>query len=148
MKSALMLIMLALTLTPNTLSQNRVNNIEEELTNLEKEFARAIVSNDAKAIDGFLSDDWIIIDTHGGIIDKARFIAVIRSGTLTHDVMESSDLRIRIYGDTAVVTALAKTKGKFSGNEFTTEERATDIFVRKNDRWLCVLSQLSRYDKK
>jgi ketosteroid isomerase-like protein len=73
---------------------------------------------------------------------------VIRSGTLTHEAMESDDARVRIYGNTATVTALTKTKGKFSGQVFTTQERATDIFVKQNGRWHCVLSQLTKFTKK
>ena len=45
--------------------------------------------------------------------------------------MESEDLRIRIYGDSAVVTAVTRTKGKFMGQEFSTQERATDVFVKR-----------------
>jgi ketosteroid isomerase-like protein len=46
------------------------------------------------------------------------------------------------------VTALTNTKGKFMGQEFTTQERATDVFVRQNGRWQCVVSQLTRFTKK
>ena len=95
---------------------------------LEKEFSQAIVKNDAEAVGRFLADDWIIIDPDGGIIDRARFLDVIRSGALTHEMMESDDTRVRIYGNTAIVTALTTTKGKFSGQVFTTQERATDVF--------------------
>ena len=58
-----------------------------------------------------LTDDWIIIDADGGIIDKERFLGVIKSGTLTHEMMESDNMRVRVYGDSAVVTALTRTKG-------------------------------------
>jgi ketosteroid isomerase-like protein len=73
---------------------------------------------------------------------------VIESGALTHEMMESDDTRVRVYGNTAVVTALTTTKGKFSGRAFTTQERATDIFVKQDGRWLCALSQLTRFAKK
>ena len=46
-------------------------------------------------------------------------------------MMESDDIRVRIYGNTAIVTALTTTKGKFSGHGFTTQERATDVFVKQ-----------------
>jgi ketosteroid isomerase-like protein len=62
--------------------------------------------------------------------------------------MESDDLRVRVYGNSAVVTALTRTKGKFLGQEFTTHERSTDVFVKRDGRWQCVLSQLTRFTKK
>lgn len=85
---------------------------EEEVLRLEKEFSQAIVKNDAVAVGRLLADDWIIIDPDGGIIDRARFLGVMESGALTHEMMESDDARVRIYGNTAIVTALTTTQGQ------------------------------------
>jgi ketosteroid isomerase-like protein len=122
--------------------------MQEEILRIEKEFSQAIVKNDAEVVGRFLADDWIIVDPDGGIIDKERFLGVIKSGALTHEMMESHDTRIRVYGNTAIVTALTTTKGKFSGQVFTTQERATDVFVKQNGRWQCALSHLTRFAKK
>jgi ketosteroid isomerase-like protein len=122
--------------------------MHEEVLRLEKAFSQAIVKNDAEAVGRFLADDWIIIDPDGGIIDKERFLGVIKSGALTHEMMESDDTRVRIYGNTAIVTALTVTKGKFGGQVFTTRERATDVFVKQNGRWQCALSHLTRFTMK
>jgi len=121
---------------------------EEELLKLEKQFAAAIVKNDPEAIERFVADDWIIINADGGMIDKERFLGVIKSGALTHETMESDEIRVRIYGESAVVTALARSKGKFMGQDFSTRERATDVFVRHEGQWRCVLSQLTGFTKR
>jgi ketosteroid isomerase-like protein len=121
---------------------------EEELLKLEKAFAEAIVKNDHEGIGRLVTDDWIIIDPNGEIVDRARFFEVIKSGALTHDMMESEDFRVRVYGDSAVVTGLTRTKGKFMGQEFSTQERATDVFVKRDGRWQCALTQLTRFPKK
>ena len=118
---------------------------EEELLKLEKEFAEAIVKNDLEGIGRLVTDDWIIIDPNGEIVDRARFFEVIKSGALTHDMMESEDFRVRVYGDSAVVTGVTRTKGKFMGQEFSTQERATDVFVKRDGRWQCVLTHLTRF---
>ena len=121
--------------------------MEKELLKLEAEFAEAIIKNDPGAIEQLVADDWIIINADGGIIDKERFLEVIKSGTLTHKMMESDNTRVRVYGDSAVVTALTRTKGKFMGQEFSAQERATDFFVRLNGQWRCTLTQLTRFTK-
>jgi ketosteroid isomerase-like protein len=121
--------------------------MEEELLKLEKEFAEAIVKNDLEGLGRVVTDDWIIIDPNGEIVDRARFFEVIKSGALTHDIMESEDFRVRVYGDSAVVTAITSTKGKFMGQEFSTHERATDVFVKRDGRWRCVLTHLTRFKK-
>ena len=129
------------------LNTKEFRKMEEELLKLEEQFAEAIIENDPGAIERLLTDDWIIINADGGIIDKERFLGVIKSGTLTHEMMESDNMRVRVYGDSAVVTALTRTKGKFMGQEFSTHERATDFFVRLNGQWRCVLTQLTRFTK-
>src|SRR4030095_11747999 len=122
--------------------------MEEELLKIEEAFAEAIVRNDVDGIRRLVGDDWVIVDPDGGIGDRTRFFEVIRSGALTHDMMESEDFRVRVYGDSAVVTGVTRTKGKFMGQEFSTQERATDVFVKRDGRWQCVLTHLTRFAKK
>ena len=122
--------------------------MEEEILRLENEFSQSVVKNDAEAVGRFLADDWIIIDPDGGMIDKTNFLNVIKSGALTHEMMKSEDTRVRIYGDTAIVTVLTTTKGKFKGQAFTTQERASDIFVKQDGQWQCALTHLTRFNKK
>jgi len=126
----------------------KTSEAEEELLKIEKAFADAIVKNDLEGIERLVAGDWIIIDPNGETVDRARFLEVIKSGALTHDMMESEDFRVRVYADAAVVTAITSTKGKFMGQEFSTQERATDVFVRRDGRWQCVLTHLTRFAKK
>ena len=122
--------------------------MEEELLKLERAFADAIIKNDLESIGRIVADDWIIVDPNGEIVDRTGFFEVIKSGALTHDIMESEDFRVRVYGDSAVVTAITSTKGKFMGQEFSTRERATDVFVKREGRWQCVLTHLTRLPEK
>ena len=126
----------------------KTGEAEQELLTLEKAFGEAIVKNDVEGIGRIVTDDWIIIDPNGEIVDRVRFLDVIKSGALTHDIMESEDLRVRVYGDSAVVTAITSTKGKFMGQEFSTRERATDVFIKRDRRWQCVLTHLTKVAKK
>jgi len=122
--------------------------MEEELLKLEEQFSEAIIKNDPEAIERLVADEWMIINADGGVIDKERFLGVIKSGALTHEMMESHDMRVRVYGESAIVTAITRTKWKFMGQEFRTEERGTDFFVRFDGQWRCVLTQLTGFTKK
>jgi len=126
----------------------RRNHVQEELLKLEKDFAHAIVNNDAEAIAQFLADEWVIVDPDGGIIDRTPFLGVIKAGTLTHQKMESDDVTVRIYGNSAIVTGLTTSEGKFMGQAFTTHERTTDVFVNQRGQWQCVFTQLTRFTKR
>jgi ketosteroid isomerase-like protein len=103
-----------------------------------------MVENDADAIGRYMAEDWTIIGSDGTLGDKQTFLGLVRSGALTHDVMESDDVSVRIYGDTAVVTARGVSGGKYQGQPFREVERATCVFVKQGGDWRCVLTHLSR----
>jgi ketosteroid isomerase-like protein len=115
-----------------------------ELIDVANAWDRAMVSNDAAAIGRYMSDDWTIIGSDGGIIDKATFLGLVSSGTVTHDVMESDDFHVRVYGDAAVVTSRGVSGGTYQGRRFREVERVTCVFVRQPGQWTCVVTHLSR----
>ena len=119
-----------------------------ELLQLEKRFGQAVIKSDVDALDRLVSDDWIVIGPEGKIIPKAAFVAVLKSGALTHSSMDLDETRVRVYGDTAVVTGRATTVGAYQGQGFTTTERSTDVFVRTDGQWRCVLTQLTTIAEK
>jgi ketosteroid isomerase-like protein len=116
----------------------------EELVALEKTWAQAFLRNDAEAIGRHVAQDWTIITPEGNVLDGSTFLGLIKSGDLTHEVMDFADTSVRVYGDTAVVTAQATSKGRFQGHPFSESERSTDIFVKQGGQWKCVLTQLTR----
>jgi ketosteroid isomerase-like protein len=120
------------------------SKIEDELTSVTHGWDRAMVTNDAEAIARHMADDWTIIGPDGRVGDKATFLALVRSGALTHDVMESHDVIVRVYGDAAVVIARGVSGGKYQGQPFREVERVSCVFVRQAGPWRCVLTHLSR----
>src|SRR5262249_36332882 len=88
----------------------------EQLLQTEKDFQDAIVANDAEAIERFVTDDWIIVNADGRIVEKDRFLAVVKSGALTHDTMRLDEPRLRIYGEAAVVTGMRYKRRKVYGS--------------------------------
>jgi len=117
---------------------------EAELIALAHAWDKAMIANDAEAIGQYMADEWIIIGPDGSVSDKASFLDLVRSGALTHDVMESEDVSVRIYGDTAVVTARGVSGGEYQGHRFREVELASNVFVSQSGSWCCVLTHLSR----
>lgn len=120
------------------------HDLEAELMALVREWDLAMVTNDPDVIGRYMAEDWIIIGADGTESNKPTFLALVKSGVLTHDVMESEDLRIRIYGDTAVLSAKGVSGGTYLGQRFREVERASCVFVRQRGQWRCVLTHLSR----
>lgn len=123
------------------------DSLKEELIAVANEWDRVMIENDPEAIGRFMADDWTIIGPDGTVGDKAAFLDLVRSGDLSHDVMESHDFKVRVYGDTAVVTAWGVSGGMYRGQAFRDVERSSCVFVRQDGEWRCVLTHLSRMVK-
>jgi len=122
-------------------------DITDELIGLASEWAEAMVSNDAGRIGSFMADEWVIVSERG-ISGKEHFLEFVRSGALTHSSFEMiGDARIKIYGDTAVFTARVINTASFGGQHFDADEWSTDVFVKRDGKWLCVLSHITSVDK-
>lgn len=119
---------------------------EDELMQVSADWDRAMVTNDADAIGRFISDDWVIIGTDGRIDTKAQFLDVVRRGVVTHDVMETHDMDIRVHGDAAVVIGRGVSGGTYQGQQFLLHERVSSVFVREGGEWRCVSTHLSSLD--
>ena len=119
-------------------------SVEQELVALAHAWDRAMVGNDADAIGRYMAEDWTITGSDGNISDKASFLELVRSGRLTHHVMTSEDVKVRVYGDAAVVTARGVSGGKYQGRTFREVEQSSNLFVKQHGEWRCVLTHLSR----
>lgn len=120
------------------------SNTVRELVALAHDWDRAMVANDIAAIGRFMADDWTIVGSDGSTSDKATFLALIESGVLSHDVMQTDDIVVRVYGDAAVLLARGISGGSYQGQPFREEERQSNLFVRQGGEWRCVLTHLSR----
>lgn len=113
------------------------------LASLVDDWAAAIVANDAERIAAFMADEWVIV-SESGITDRDTFLAFVTSGDLTHSAMQAiTPPRIRVHGDTAVVTARITNTAHYGGDRFDADEWTTDVFVRRNGDWRCVLSHIT-----
>lgn len=106
----------------------------------EQEVAQALLSNDADAVGKLLADDWVVISTHGGMGDRTGFLSEIKSGNFTRKTMELSGPRVRVYGNTAVVTTELATSGMYRGKSFDVKERQTDVLRWQDGSWKSVLT--------
>src|SRR2546430_14650653 len=104
----------------HAMSSKKDRAAQEEILEVEREFGDAMTRNDAEAIGRFLSDDWIIIDPNGGIIDKSHFLVGVNAGALEHEGIDSGDLRVRSPPNKATVSAVTHTRTKHLGKEITT----------------------------
>jgi ketosteroid isomerase-like protein len=117
--------------------------VHAELVAIAEDWAAAIVSNDAGRIAAFMADDWVIV-SESGISPKEHLLSVVESGELSHSAMDRvGETRVRVYGDTAIMTGRVTNTAHHRGRRFDADEWTTDVFVRRDGRWLCVLSHIT-----
>ncbi|MFC7843559.1 nuclear transport factor 2 family protein [Streptomyces sp. NPDC001046] len=114
-----------------------------DLVRVSERWAAAIVSDDPDRIAAFMADEWVIVSA-SGIDSRERFLSLVASGALSHTAMDlRTRPRVRVHGDTAVVTGRVTSTAHHRGERFDSDEWTTDVFVRREGRWLCVLSHVT-----
>ena len=111
---------------------------EREIPDLEIQRFKAMTDQDTVALDHILSDDLTYTHSSARIDTKAQFISSIRSGELKYLSIAPGDLKVRAYGNTAVVTGRASINSEMRGQPMTAELRFTDTYVLQGGRWQMV----------
>lgn len=124
---------------------NAIGPIEEEvvreIVELERQAKDAALHRDAAFSERTLADDYMAITPLGQVISKADTIAARKTAQLRYEAIDISDMMVRLYGNTAIVTARAEVKGTELGEEFNGPYRFTRVWVRRNGHWLTVSYQ-------
>lgn len=119
-------------------------NVEKELIQLEHDWAKAYLKRDVKTLDRIEHDDWCYTDAEGKVTPKAKDIADVSSGGYTATEFVMSDLKVRVYGDTAIVTGRQKEVATMEGKDASAVFQITDTWILRDGKWRCVATHLSK----
>src|SRR5262245_50954758 len=119
------------------------SNIAEQLKKLEDDWNNAVIKGDAMTVDKILADDYFSIDPVGGTSNKSKTLEDIKSGQLKFESIKLEDLKVRVYGNTGIVTGGVIVKSAGSGLDAVSAYRFSDVFVLRGGRWQAVQSQLT-----
>ena len=150
--SSLVFGILALVLVPCSRAQNPTaaelreiaaeNEVKrEELANLETEMARALQWNTGAIFRRVYGEDFVGVLPSGQIVDKAGWISSVEHSGIRYSSFIATDVRIRIFQDTAVVTCLWSSRGTLDGHSFSLQLRVTHVYVYGQRGWQAVASQ-------
>lgn len=119
----------------------------KQFQQIENMFNLAVISNNVEEIKNCITSDWALVDAQGGIIPQEKFFSVLENGMLSHNSMTKEVLRVKIYGDIALVTGRGQNTGTWQGQAMEADEWITDVYKKENDKWLCVLTHLTPVKK-
>lgn len=112
------------------------------LMQLEREWADAVKRGDTAWMEQHYAPEYTWTSPEGTVNDRKTDIEDAKN--YSFDSLEVSDTRVRVVGDTAVVTGVTALKGKYKGEDFGGSYRFTDTLVRRDGRWLILASQYTR----
>jgi ketosteroid isomerase-like protein len=112
-----------------------------EIVEMERQAREASIRRDADFSQRTLAEDYVAITPLGQVTTKQDTLSARKSGQLRYDTINVSDMVVRVYGDTAVVTARADVKGHQLGEDFSGPYRYTRIWVRRTGHWQAVSYQ-------
>jgi len=115
----------------------------QELVTLEKETAHALSQNSSSFFSRVYSDDYVGVAATGEILDKRALISSIQYSPIRYSTFVVTNISVRIYGASAVVTATWTTRGVQDGRTFARQYRIIHVYVNANGEgnWKAVAGQ-------
>lgn len=114
---------------------------------LDKQYQAAVKANDVATMDRILAEDFVLVNGRGRVSTKADLLKAAREKTTTYENQdeEEGSQKVRVWGDTAVVTALLSIKGTESGSPVDYQLWFSDTYARvPGGGWRYVFGQASR----
>jgi ketosteroid isomerase-like protein len=110
----------------------------KEVLEMKRQYDVALMRADSSWFERVFVDDYVLILGDATTYTKSEYIKQLTSRELMWESATGQDQRVRIYGDTAVVTGRFSGKGRLNGKPFTTDERFTSVWIRRNGQWNAV----------
>jgi ketosteroid isomerase-like protein len=116
---------------------------QKAVSAMDAKYQAAVKKNDATTMDRILADDFVVVTGTGKIYSKADLLNMARTNQVVYEHQDESDQTVRVWGDTAVVTAKLWGKGLDNGRAFDWHVWFSDTYVRTPSGWRYVHGQAS-----
>jgi ketosteroid isomerase-like protein len=113
----------------------------QTILGLERARNDAILRGDAATLARMTSDDYTFVTIRGELRTKAEIVKGFASGAFKYDARQISDLKVRVYGTTAVVTGRASQTGVENAKDYSGAYRFTRVYVKQHGAWKTVALQ-------
>ena len=124
-----------------TVPAERQEDVIRTVLQLEEESKQATMRRDVAFVERTLAENYVAIGPLGTVISKSETINARKTSQLQYDSIELSDMVVRVFGNTAVVTGRADVKGKDLGEDFSGPYRFTRVWIKRNGQWQAVSYQ-------
>jgi len=125
------------------LSAQQKSQDTEKILALEKKWAEAYKHRDISILSSLLAEDFVITVEDGTSYGKEGYISHSADTSVKVESAELSGLKVRMHGNTAVVTGAYHEKGNSGGKRYEYHDRLTDVWMKIDGRWQVISSHYS-----
>jgi ketosteroid isomerase-like protein len=140
MKNIIVSIALMLTLAVVGFGQKKMTT-EQSLMKMEAEMAADVLAGRTTAFEKYAAPNAVMIDPGGMMMSKTETIAFFKTGDLKIESSKMEDMKVLMFGNTAIVTYRTTDKGKVKDMDISGQYRWTDTWTKINGKWLLIAGQ-------
>lgn len=118
--------------------------IEKDILALEDKRCTAMTKNDIAALEGMFHDDLIYTHSSAVVDTRASYLEALKSGHTRYHSVQRSDEKVRLYGDTALVTGRAIIDVTVKGEKKHLDTRFLDVWTKTPQGWKFVAWQSTK----
>jgi ketosteroid isomerase-like protein len=119
-------------------SFSTVADAAKEIEQIERRLVAAIAAVDLATYDRLVADDYVVVQASGVEMTKADVMASYRTGARRYKGLVISEVKVHLYGDTAVLSARSSGFRIEGGNEVPNNVRYIRVYVRRQGKWRAV----------
>ena len=120
------------------------NAVEQAVLQLEQNWEDALLKSDTAALEKIYDDSLVYTHSNGSVDDKATYIGNIKSGASKYESLKRDEIKVNVYGNTALVFSHWQVQSLSRGNTVNTNGRYLHVYVKQKDGWKMVAHQATR----
>ncbi|HKV79078.1 MAG TPA: nuclear transport factor 2 family protein [Candidatus Sulfotelmatobacter sp.] len=138
-RGLLLTMVLAVLVSPVAGQDSNRRDIEGKLLALERVGKlQATQLKDLKMLNEILDENFVVVDQDGGLMNKAQLLAFVQMATSLQYL--TSDMTVRLHGNTAIVTGTYRLNGTLAGRRIDRRSRFVDTWLEKEGKWVVIAS--------
>ena len=119
------------------------NDSPVSIRKLEEKWTESYKKRQIDILSSLLSEDFVITVEDGNTYSKSGYITHSADPSVQVEVAELSDLKVRMHGNTAVVTGAYHERGRSNGKPYEYHDRLTDVWMKVGNKWQVISSHYS-----
>ena len=132
-----LVVCMALCLSSSAIAQGKksAGGAEDQIKALLNQSRQAVLKGDTSYLEKNAAEDYSRVGPDGKRVSKSDWINAIKSGDVKMESVETSDVKVRVYGNAAVATYAADVKGTNKGQDISGHIQVTRVFVKQAGKW-------------